>query len=100
MYGRLSLKDQEALDDIGDHMDNNPLVWALRYRYLGAPIDECMDRLRPWPADRLPTARDWHEEWRLQRSDGDSGLLSGDSDKLHSGGDFLFITHILNEGPV
>jgi hypothetical protein len=42
-----------------------------------------------FPEDRLPTAKDRDAQWLWQRDDGDDWLPC-DSDKIHSGADFLF----------
>ena len=89
--GKLSTSDKSTLIKISSHMESNPLVWAL----LGNPMRAlaCLNR---WPQTRLPTKEDWSEEWRTQRSDGDSGLtgISGNTSP-HSGGDYLFVKHCM-----
>jgi len=96
MYGALSPKDLAAVTAILVHMNENPLAHALLHAYTNGDQSRAIHLLRKyWPADRLPTKRDWQEEWRLQRSDGDTSLQPGDSDEPHAGGDFMFVARFL-----
>lgn len=85
-----------TLDSILLHMSGNPLAHALLHKYTDGNQSRAVQLLlETWPADRLPTDRDWDDSWRTQRSDDDSGLMPGDSDEQHSGGDFLFAAHVI-----
>ena len=98
MYNALEPRDMAALLAISAHMNNNPLVHALIHGYTDGDQSRAVSLLLDtWPADRLPTNRDWSEEWRLQRSDDDTGLQPGDSteEHSHSGGDFMFVANLL-----
>lgn len=87
----LADKEVESLRLILRHMSGNPLAQALYHKYTDGDQSIATNLLLTvWPADRLPTTSDWSEEWRTQRSDGDSGLLPGEGGHTHSGGDFLF----------
>lgn len=92
----LSDREIAALQAITKHMAGNPLVHALLHKYTDGDQTVATNLLLSiWPADRLPTGRDWDDQWRTQRSDGDAGLLPGDNDTVHSGGDFLFAAGIV-----
>lgn len=98
MNGSLDAGEFQALQDIRKHMSLSPLVHLLIHRYSdGDQSDAEHLLLTLWPADRLPTEADWSEEWRLQRSDNDSGLQPGSGQEPHSGGDFLFPARLLIE---
>lgn len=102
MYNALDPRDMTALTAISLHMNNNPLVHALFHAHTDGDQSRAIDLLlSTWPANRLPTTRDWTEEWRLQRSDNDSGLQPGDSteEHSHSGGDFMFVASYLLNRP-
>jgi len=96
--GEISEGELEVLSKILKHMQQNPLAHALYHKYTDGDQTEATRLLLSiWPKDRLPTGADWHEEWRTQRSDGDSGLLPSNTkqDTVHSGGDFLFAAAII-----
>lgn len=96
IYEGLSEYELDTLKTIRTHMSLNPLVHAIIHRYTdGDQTEATRLLLEIWPADRLPSEADWHEAWRLQRSDGDSGLLPGSGSTPHSGGDFLFPASIV-----
>lgn len=96
MHGGLTAGELGTLQAILVHMQGNPLVHALLHRYTDGDQSEATRLLlETWPSDRLPTEQNWHEAWRTQRSDGDTGLLPGDSDKSHSGGDLLFVCRVI-----
>lgn len=49
-----------------------------------------------WPQGRLPTGADWCSIWKLERADNDSSLSPcPEKQKVHSGGDFLFVYSLL-----
>jgi hypothetical protein len=62
------------------------------YRALSVRILE-----KTWPQDRLANTKDWSEEWRTQRAEGDKGLKSDLVVPLkdHCGGDLLYVYHVL-----
>lgn len=94
--GGLTESEIDVLRAIRQHMSLNPLVHALIHRYTDGDQSEATRLLLSiWPADRLPTSADWSEGWRIQRSDGDSGLSPGAGDSPHSGGDFLFVASLI-----
>lgn len=96
--GEISDGELEVLRKILKHMQQNPLAHALYHKYTDGDQTEATRLLLSiWPKDRLPTGADWHEEWRTQRSDGDSGLLPSNTkaSTVHSGGDFLFAAAII-----
>lgn len=94
--GSLTEYELETLRTIRVHMELNPLVHALIHKYTDGDQSRATELLLSiWPADRLPTGRDWSEEWRLQRSDIDTGLRPGDSDRPHSGGDLLLVSRMI-----
>lgn len=96
MHDGLTEAELATLKQILTHMDGNPLAHALLHKYTDGDQSRATELLlSTWPSDRLPTGRNWSEEWRTQRSDDDSGLLPGDSDSPHSGGDFLFVSRII-----
>jgi len=96
MHGGLTASELGTLTDILQHMSQNPLAHALYHRYTDGEQSRATELLLgTWPADRLATGRDWSEEWRTQRSDGDSGFQPGDSDEPHSGGDLLFVARVI-----
>lgn len=96
MHGGLTAGELDDLSKILVHMSGNPLAHALYHKYTDGDQSRATELLlSTWPADRLPTKRDWRETWRTQRSDGDSGFQPGDSDESHSGGDFLFTSRII-----
>lgn len=96
MHNGLSAGELDSLREILWHMAGNPLAHALLHKYTDGDQSVATNLLLSiWPAGRLPTQRDWSEEWRTQRSDGDTGLQPGDSDVPHSGGDFLFVSRVI-----
>lgn len=91
MYGEITDRELQALEEIRGHMAGNPFAQALYHKYTDGDQSEATRLLLTvWPDGRLPTERDWHEEWRNQRSDGDTGFQPAEGDRSHSGGDFLF----------
>lgn len=91
MRGELTNREKRVLTDIAVHSPKNALCLAL----LGETSPDSI--LAAWPLDRTPDSSDWQEEWRTQRHDTDSNLLPSSSAPLrvHSGGDYLFVKHIL-----
>jgi hypothetical protein len=93
LRGETSSSEYNVLHDILKHSPCNALALAL----FGAKRRAKEELLAQWPVDRLPTMEDWTEEWRTQRQDDDSGLVSGrpGDTRKHSGGDLLFVEHVL-----
>jgi len=91
--GKISKSEQNVLDRILKHSPRNALALALR----GWHDDARAELASQWPADRLPTRHDWTEEWRTQRADNDVGIVWGEPGNItpHSGGDLLFVEHVL-----
>lgn len=99
MHSGLTAGELSTLTDILVHMDGNPLAQALYHKYTDGDQSRAVQLLlETWPADRLPTVRDWKEAWRTQRADSDTGFQPGGSDKPHSGGDFLFVCRVIFGG--
>ena len=91
--GKVSKSEQNVLDRILKHSPRNALALAL-----AGWIDDARQELATqWPIDRLPTKHDWTEEWRTQRADNDKGIVWGEPGNItpHSGGDLLFVEHVL-----
>lgn len=91
--GKVSKSEHKVLDRILKHSPRNALALAL-----AGWTDEARQELATqWPTDRLPTGSDWTEEWRTQRVDNDKGIVWGRPGdmKPHSGGDLLFVEHVL-----
>lgn len=98
LHDGLTDEELDTLRTIRGHMNLNPLVHALIHKYTdGNQTEATRLLLNIWPQNRLPTTADWSEEWRLQRSDTDPGLLPGMGDAPHSGGDLLFPAAIVLE---
>lgn len=96
MHNGLTAGELSSLQTILGHMSLNPLAQALYHKYTDGDQSRAIELLlNIWPSDRLPTRKDWHEPWRIQRSDGDTGFQAGDSDELHSGGDLLFVCRVI-----
>lgn len=96
MHGGLTGGELDDLQKIRDLSPNNALAQALYHRYTDGDQSVATKLLLDvWPADRLPTGKDWKEAWRTQRADGDTGLQPGDSDEVHSGGDLLFVCRVI-----
>lgn len=91
----LGLYELNSLRSILRHMHGNPLAQAVYHRYSDGNQSiaiRILDSL--WPEHRSPnTETDWCEEWRTQRSDGDSGFQAcpRESYREHSGADFLYV---------
>jgi hypothetical protein len=90
--GKIITWEKSVLQKILEHSPCNALALAL-----AGWEDEARDELEArWPANRLPTHEDWTEEWRTQRRDNDSGFMGKPGDtRTHSGGDLLFVEHVL-----
>lgn len=91
--GNLLTTEALALKLILSHSPRNALALALA----GWTDDARQELATQWPTDRLPTMHDWTEEWRTQRADNDKGIVWGRPGdiKPHSGGDLLFVEHVL-----
>ena len=91
--GKVVSWEHRVLDRILKHSPRNALALALR----GWQDDARAELASQWPADRLPTRHDWTEEWRTQRADNDKGIVWGEPGNIkpHSGGDLLFVEHVL-----
>jgi hypothetical protein len=91
--GNTAAWEHKVLDRILKHSPRNALALALR----GWHDDARAELASQWPADRLPTRHDWTEEWRTQRADNDVGIVWGEPGNIkpHSGGDLLFVEHVL-----
>jgi hypothetical protein len=91
--GNTAAWEHKVLDRILKHSPRNALALALR----GWTDDARQELATQWPTDRLPTMHDWTEEWRTQRADNDKGIVWGRPGdiKPHSGGDLLFVEHVL-----
>lgn len=93
MRGKLVTHERSQLTKMLKHSSQNPLIHALLGNKLNALV--LLDKY--WPKDRLPTTREWSEEWRTQRHDQDTGLLPAPGKKhTHTGGDLLFVRHVLS----
>lgn len=93
MRGFVSAREKTVLHKMLSHSDSNPLLHAL----LGERA-KTLELLARWPTDRLPNNYDWEEPWLTQRDDSDSGHLPAPPNtpvKEHSGGDALFVRHVL-----
>jgi hypothetical protein len=84
-----SLRNKLALDN-----PNNPL-----HQFLDGNEDRAIDiLLNTFPNDRLPTSSDWCTDWYLSESPDGAGLVPcPERNRIHSGGDFLFITRLILE---
>ena len=92
MRGRLTHSEQSSLMRIGKHMEGNPLVAALQGE--GRKALELLEK--HWPGGLPAPKQAWSEPWRLQRSDGDSGLEpdpAASPTEYHGDGDYLFAQH-------
>lgn len=91
--GNLLTTEALALKLILSHSPRNALALALA----GWTDDARQELATQWPTDRLPTKHDWTEEWRTQRADNDKGIVWGEPGNItpHSGGDLLFVEHVL-----
>lgn len=94
--GKIVTWEQKALNNILKHSPRNALALALA----GWADDARQELATQWPTDRLPTKHDWTEEWRTQRADNDVGIVWGEPGNItpHSGGDLLFVEHVLALG--
>lgn len=95
--GGLGWYARGKLREILKHMGNNPLPHAILGHYTrdGEHLDKAAKLLlETWPDGRLPTSDDWCEQWRIQRSDGDTGFQPCSEFQTHSGGDFLLAAAI------
>jgi len=91
--GEIVSWEHKVLRRILKHSPRNALALALA----GWHDDARAELASQWPADRLPTRHDWTEEWRTQRADNDVGIVWGEPGNIkpHSGGDLLFVEHVL-----
>lgn len=91
--GNLLTTEALTLRLILQHSPRNALALALA----GWADDARQELATQWPTDRLPTMHDWTEEWRTQRADNDKGIVWGEPGNIkpHSGGDLLFVEHVL-----
>jgi hypothetical protein len=64
------------------HLNHNPTSYHL--------LDD------NYPQDRLPTVRDWCDEWPVQRAVGDKNLEPCFGTRIHSGGERMFAATVLN----
>lgn len=97
IQGYLTSSQKASLKQILTHSSQNPLAHALYHKYTDGDQSEATRLLLSiWPADRLPTSQDWCEEWRIQRSDNDTGFNPCNDKQLqHSGADFLFAAGVV-----
>ena len=95
--GSMTAYEMDTLMEIAGHMNNNPLLWALRSKYSSGDQSVASHYLQSiWPTERLPTSQDWCAPWRTQRSSGDSSFVPCPKEvKVHSGGDFMFAAAIV-----
>jgi len=92
MRGSLSQAEQSSLMRIQRHMEGNPLVAALQGN--GPKALALLEK--HWPGGVPAPKTAWSEPWRLQRSDGDSGLEpdpAADPLVYHGDGDYQFARH-------
>ena len=94
--GNIAPWEHKALAAILEHSPRNALALALAGWH-----NEAREELAiQWPENRLPNHHDWTEEWRTQRADNDNGIVWGEPGNIkpHSGGDLLFVYHVLALG--
>lgn len=92
-------KQLETLEKIARLNSENPLAQAALHVYTDGNHESAASLiLGTWPVDRLPTTKDWCEEWRTQRKDHDSGFQPCSGNSSHSGGDLLFVLRIIRGG--
>lgn len=95
MIGRIS--DFNLVREAYKSQPRNALVGFLRAKYSNVTYDETIKLLlntELFPLDRLPTVQDRLDPWLWNRDDG-KDWLPGEGDHVHSGGDFLFIAHLI-----
>lgn len=99
IQGHIGLLELGALNKILKHMAHNPLAQALFHKYTDGDQSIATELLLDiWPSDRLPNKKqDWCEDWRTQRSDGDTGfgLCPKERNPQHSGADFLYVSALI-----
>ena len=89
-------------DRIVDHYERNPdnALFAVAYHKIkdgdySEPTATLLNE-RYFPADRLPTSKDRCTEYLWQRENDDDWESCKDKE-THSGTDFLFATHLIEE---
>lgn len=87
--------------DVSKHLNkkqpHNPLFKYLVARYDTGDFSSVIKSLGNknwWPEDRLPTEKDRRGSW-LQERDYGHNWEPGEGDRTHTGGDFMFIYHLL-----
>lgn len=95
-YLRDTLNNSNNYKDIYKHhysRQPNNAFFALASGDLDFAVSSLLNE-QYWPLNRLPTERDRSEGWLFQRDYGKDWLPS-EGDKVHSGGDFIFLYSLL-----
>lgn len=102
VMGSVAKGGVDAISSAADRNPDNPLLQYGKHLLTDSKFDSVIKMLlesKFYPADRLPSSSDVCEAWPMQRTDGDSGFEPcPEQGKTHSGGDFLFLSHLLLRG--
>lgn len=93
----ISNSNLELIKTLHNRNPNNPLFSYIVERFTSDNYDKTIDILLNspnYPSDRLPTSSDVCEPWPMQREDSELKVCP-EENKIHSGGDFLFIASLI-----
>jgi len=100
LLNAVSDTEKDIIEHQRTRMPGNPLFQYAYHKYFDGDQGDTINLLlntKYFPADRLPTTHDRCESWILQRDMGDDWVpcRTDEVPIIHSGGDFLFISHLI-----
>jgi len=90
--GDLSSGQINILKKLVDKAPANVLFQALYHKYTNGDYSAVKRLMAKYPTNRLPTNKDWCDEWPVQRTEVSQPC---DTPKQHSGGELLFIIWLI-----
>lgn len=98
--GKINESMLNLLKDFVNHDPGNALFQYGVHRFTDGDQSKAIAILQMFPVDRLPTNKDWKNEWLWSRhSDSDSRQPS-DTPTTHSGGDLIFIAGLIERSVI
>ncbi len=94
--GHIESRHLDYLEELVKKNPRNILYQALYHKYLDGDFSKVHKLINEiYPSHRLPTNKDWCDDWRTQRDDNDPGLKPCKTEKKHSAGELIFVYWVI-----
>lgn len=95
LRGAWSSRDRKTMGRLADDQPMNPLFQLAAIRN-AREVEDLLSCEQWWPKDRLPTSADRSSPWLPERAYGKDWKPSSKAERVHSGGDYLFLKWLLS----